>query len=129
MFSLLTNYEKIVPQISEKLLASCNFLRKQTLVQLFSCEFCEIFKSNFYFGVTGSQHGFKSMKILKHIDRIHLLIQPFYNHISDFWQKVKNIFLSSTAVLKCERWWPMMQVMHWSYCKSLQASISNTISS
>ena len=27
---------------------ACNFIKKETLVQLFSCEFCEISKNTFY---------------------------------------------------------------------------------
>ena len=26
---------------------ACNFIKKETLAQVFSCEFCEIYKSNF----------------------------------------------------------------------------------
>ena len=29
-------------------LNACNFIKKETLVQLFSCEFCEIFKNTFF---------------------------------------------------------------------------------
>ena len=28
---------------------SCNFIKKETLAQVFSCEFCEIFKNTFYY--------------------------------------------------------------------------------
>ena len=27
---------------------ACNFIKKETLAQVFSCEFCEIYKNNFY---------------------------------------------------------------------------------
>ena len=27
----------------------CNFIKKETLAQLFSCEFCEIYKNTFYY--------------------------------------------------------------------------------
>ena len=27
----------------------CNFLKKETLTQVFSCEFCEIFKNTFFY--------------------------------------------------------------------------------
>ena len=30
-------------------LQACNFIKKETLTQVFSCEFCEIFKSNFFY--------------------------------------------------------------------------------
>ena len=28
--------------------SACNFIKKETLVQVFSCEFCKIFKNTFY---------------------------------------------------------------------------------
>ena len=28
--------------------AACNFIKKETLAQMFSCEFCEIFKNTFF---------------------------------------------------------------------------------
>ena len=28
---------------------ACNFIKKETLAQLFSCEFCEIYKNTFYY--------------------------------------------------------------------------------
>ena len=35
-------------EISKNLQVSFNFLRKETPAQVFPCEFCEIFKSNFF---------------------------------------------------------------------------------
>ena len=32
--------------------AKCNFIKKETLAQVFSCEFCEIYKSTFYYRTT-----------------------------------------------------------------------------
>ena len=31
---------------------ACNFIKKETLAQMFSCEFCEIFKNTFFYGTT-----------------------------------------------------------------------------
>ena len=28
---------------------ACNFIKKETLAQLFSCEFCEFFKNTFFY--------------------------------------------------------------------------------
>ena len=28
---------------------ACNFIKKETLAQVFSCEFCEIYKDNFFY--------------------------------------------------------------------------------
>ena len=49
--------KKLPLKISKNLQVSCNFLRKETLAQVFPCEFCKIFKSNFfidYLGATAS---------------------------------------------------------------------------
>ena len=43
-----------------KLQAACNFIKKETLPQVFSCEFCEMFKNNFFIenlGVTASDYS------------------------------------------------------------------------
>ena len=34
----------------KKLPEACNFIKKETLAQVFSCEFCEIFKNTFFHG-------------------------------------------------------------------------------
>ena len=48
--------EAIIQTCSEKkgvlknliiVFTTCNFIKKETLAQVFSCEFCEIFKNNF----------------------------------------------------------------------------------
>ena len=48
----LKNYRKTsVPETLFKKrlwLQACNFIKKETLVQVFSCEFCEISKNTFY---------------------------------------------------------------------------------
>ena len=31
---------------------ACNFIKKETLAQVFSCEFCKIYKSTFYYRTT-----------------------------------------------------------------------------
>ena len=36
----------------KKLPEPCNFIKKETLAQVFSSEFCEIFKNTFYHGTT-----------------------------------------------------------------------------
>ena len=32
----------------ETLASACNFIKKETLAQVFSCEFCEIFKNTYF---------------------------------------------------------------------------------
>ena len=35
-----------------KVAGACNFIKKETLAQLFSCEFCDIFKNAFFYRTT-----------------------------------------------------------------------------
>ena len=41
---VLKNFTKFTGKVPE----SCNFIKKETLAQMFSCEFCEIFKNTFF---------------------------------------------------------------------------------
>ena len=36
------------PEISQNSLEACNFIKNETLAQLFPCEFCEISKNTFF---------------------------------------------------------------------------------
>ena len=49
-----------------KLQAACNFIKKETLAQVFSCEFCEISKNNFFYRtpLLAASDGFKSEPVL-----------------------------------------------------------------
>ena len=41
-------YHKVIEaKCTEGLLKACNFIKKETLEQVFSCEFCEISKNTF----------------------------------------------------------------------------------
>ena len=57
-----------------KLQASCNFIKKETLAQVFSCEFCEICKNTFFYRTPlGSASDFHSLTF-------HCIV--FASHIS-----------------------------------------------
>ena len=46
----------------------CNFIKKKTLTQVFSCEFCEIFKNTFlaeHLRTTASPRTFQTFQIKK----------------------------------------------------------------
>ena len=50
---------------------ACNFIKKETLAQVFSCQFCEIFKNTFfteYLQTTASNFNWlcKDIKKIKH---------------------------------------------------------------
>ena len=49
MFSAIICYRSSRPEVFWKkgALRACNFIKKETLAQVFSCEFCEIFKNTF----------------------------------------------------------------------------------
>ena len=50
-----------------KVTCSCNFIKKETLAQVFSCQFCEIFKNTFFYrtplGVASENSPNKHMKV------------------------------------------------------------------
>ena len=41
--------KKVFLEISQNSPEACNFTKKETLAQMFSCEFCEISKKNFFY--------------------------------------------------------------------------------
>ena len=44
---------------------ACNFIKEETLAQVFSCEFCKIFKSNFFIEHLGWLSSKKIGKIME----------------------------------------------------------------
>ena len=46
---VLENFTKLT---GKRLAEACNFIKKETLAQVFPCEFCEIFKNTFFYGTT-----------------------------------------------------------------------------
>ena len=49
-FMLQLCYDKNSRQtLANHRLEACNFVKKETLAQVFSCEFCEIYKNTFYY--------------------------------------------------------------------------------
>ena len=49
-FMLQICYDKNSRQtLANHRLEACNFIKKEALAQVFSCEFCEIYKSTFYY--------------------------------------------------------------------------------
>ena len=49
MFIRFKRQRHKVVKHTQTILRACNFFIKETLEQLFSCEFCEISKSNFFY--------------------------------------------------------------------------------
>ena len=47
-FSKHTLYRSSHPEVLCKVPQACNFIKKEALAQVFSREFCEIFKNNFF---------------------------------------------------------------------------------
>ena len=50
-------YKKCVLEIFAKLTEACNFIKIETLAQVFSCEFCEIFNIAFFYRTPPSNYG------------------------------------------------------------------------
>ena len=46
--SVLRNFAKFIGKHLCQRLAACNFIKKGTVAQVFSCEFCEIFKNTYF---------------------------------------------------------------------------------
>ena len=50
LIDLFSNYEEIINQINVEVCGpeACNFIKKETLAQVFSCEFYKNFKNTFF---------------------------------------------------------------------------------
>ena len=92
-----TSFLKLQPQ-------TCNFIQKETLAQVFACEFCEISKNTFF-----TEHLWTTATVTSRLKRLIrldsnkytvLLTDPFRNPL---WQKTRlSIFLKLAAEpLKC----------------------------
>ena len=55
---------------------ACNFIKKETLAQLFSCKYCEIFKNSFFI-----EHLWW---LLLYSEKIVEIKNPFFNPYEDF---------------------------------------------
>ena len=50
---VLRNFTKFTGKHLNKVAGmACNFIKKETLAQVFSCEFCEISKNTFFYGTS-----------------------------------------------------------------------------
>ena len=48
MIRILSLFTKFTEAVVQQVFSSCNFTKKETLAQMFSCEFCEISKKTFF---------------------------------------------------------------------------------
>ena len=55
----------------QKRCEACNFIKRETLAQVFSCEFCEIYKNTFYYRT----HLVAASGILRNF----AILEPFSN--------------------------------------------------
>ena len=62
---------------------ACNFIKKETLAQVFSCEFCEIFKNNFFTEhLRTTAYVFCVLKQWKL--RLFMFLEKYYKKIYDY---------------------------------------------
>ena len=58
---------------------ACNFIKKETLAQVFSCEFCEIYKSTFYYRTT--------LVAASDVLTNFAILEPFSNKVAGLFQQ------------------------------------------
>ena len=49
---------------------ACNFIKKETLAQVFSCEFCEISKNTFFYRTSPVAASVRTMIIIKEMKKL-----------------------------------------------------------
>ena len=69
--------------------STCNFIKKETLAQLFSCEFCEIFKEHLFLQATPRQMLLKADTIPLHIHSKSASIFS-YQHPCIWWNSINK---------------------------------------
>ena len=92
--------EAVVQRCSVKKVFACNFIKKETLTQAFSCEFCEISNNTFSYRtplVAASGHAlraFPTVMLLSSLKRSVLeevcILLDFHNNSTMLIQKFKN---------------------------------------
>ena len=67
--------------LCKKVFLECNFIKKETLAQVFSCEFCEISKNTFFTEHVWATASIKSvcMSVMLHIQRNFVLESAKYS--------------------------------------------------
>ena len=67
--------------MSETLSDSCNLIKKETMAELFSCDFCEIFKDTFFYRTTSFAASVKiyQLKILQ--NEVCVYIPTYMFHV------------------------------------------------
>ena len=63
---------------------ACNFIKKESLTQVFSCEFCEISKNTFFYG-TPPVAASKTKELVEQIlfNYVHIIVEGF-SHCYDY---------------------------------------------
>ena len=60
--------------------AACNFIKKETLAQVFSCEFCEISKNTFFF----TEHLWWLLLVMSTLSQVFPTLDFLQNHRTVF---------------------------------------------
>ena len=69
MFLKISQYLQNINHMCQSLFLSCHFIKKETLLQRFPCEFCKIFWSTFF-----SEHLFMTAFILQQLLALYIAI-------------------------------------------------------
>ena len=92
-FMLQLCYDKNSRQtLANHRLEACNFIKKETLAQVFSCEFCEIYKNTFYYrtplvAVSGVLIDFA-------------ILEPFSNKVAGLFNRIPMVAPSDFSLHK-----------------------------
>ena len=70
---------------------ACNFIKKETLAQVFSCEFCEISKNIFFYDTCALNEDFNSYQV-KCIKEFQNVKDAFLKKLSDTEQNLERNF-------------------------------------
>ena len=76
---------------------ACNFIKKETLAQMFSCEFCEIFKNTFFAKYLRTSASISLWSIKKHFLRANSKSRHRYHGIGI---GISALALASASALK-----------------------------
>ena len=115
--------------------SSCKFIRKETLAQVFSCEFCEVFKIVFFtkhLWATASVYGLKLLdlfllqrtRVVACIDEvivIYVFTVKYTSFISFYLLSLLEPFCLQVFIINCtERWRYVMRCAIWCHLYNLK---------
>ena len=90
-FMLQLCYDKNSRQtLANHRLEACNFIKKETLAQVFPCEFCKIYKNTFYYRT----HLVAASGVLINF----AVLEPFYNKVVGLFNRIPMVAPSDVSL-------------------------------